>query len=242
MAVFNSNKQQKKLSKFVLTYLTECSIIFLLNEPLIKGELLMRTKQPEGSRELTKKQRRVYDYIVKYMSLNSYPPSIREICADLGYSSPSSAFFALKEIRDRGYIEISEGKKRAITLVGDKGAVKVPLLVKVGEGPRITGSAPMSYIYYVTEDKTADYFAVILKDDAMSGAGIFNGDTIIARRQNLPDDGDIIVVMAGGDVTVRRASRKGKELVFKAEDGKTEDIPSSGCYVLGKVCSLQRVY
>ena len=202
----------------------------------------MRTKQPEGSRELTKKQRRVYDYIVKYMSVNSYPPSIREICSDLGYSSPSSAFFALKEIRDRGYIEISEGKKRAITLVGDIGTVKVPLLVKVGEGPRITGGAPMSYIYYGTKDKDEDYFSIILKDDTMSGAGIFNGDTIIAKVQALPDDGDKMVLMIDGDITVRRASRNENGVVYKAEDGKTGDVLPSDCHVLGKVCSLQRVY
>jgi repressor LexA len=176
------------------------------------------------------------------MSANSYPPSIREICNDLGYSSPSSAFFALKEIRDRGYIEISEGKKRAISLVGDVGTIKVPLLVKVGEGPRITGSAPMSYVYYSTKDKSKDYFAVTLKDDAMSGAGMFAGDVIIAIQKFQPSDGDAVVLMAGGEVTVRRAVKKGEGFVYKAEDGKTGDLAAGDCYVLGKVCALQRVY
>ena len=67
----------------------------------------------------TKVQQKVYDYIVKCVTEQGYPPSVREICAELNFKSPSTAHFHLKNLEERGYIERNAGKGRAITLKGE---------------------------------------------------------------------------------------------------------------------------
>ena len=40
--------------------------------------------------QLTKMQQKVYDYIAQFMTKWGYPPSVREICAELNFKSPST--------------------------------------------------------------------------------------------------------------------------------------------------------
>ena len=44
-------------------------------------------------KKLTKMQQKVYDYIAQFMTKWGYPPSVREICAELNFKSPSTAHF-----------------------------------------------------------------------------------------------------------------------------------------------------
>lgn len=66
---------------------------------------------------LTKKQKKVYDYIVNFINENEYSPTVREICKDIGLSSPATAYGYIEKLRDKGYLESTEGAKRAIKIV-----------------------------------------------------------------------------------------------------------------------------
>ena len=64
-------------------------------------------------KKLTKMQQKVYDYIAQFMTKWGYPPSVREICAELNFKSPSTAHFHILNLEKKGYLEHDAGKGRA---------------------------------------------------------------------------------------------------------------------------------
>jgi repressor LexA len=65
---------------------------------------------------LTKRQKKVYDFISNFIYRNKYSPSIREIA---GYfnMSPRGAFDHVFAIEKKGYIHSEHGKARTITIL-----------------------------------------------------------------------------------------------------------------------------
>ena len=55
-------------------------------------------------------QQKVYDYIAQFMTKWGYPPSVREICAELNFKSPSTAHFHILNLEKKGYLEHDAGK------------------------------------------------------------------------------------------------------------------------------------
>ena len=70
-------------------------------------------------KKLTKMQQKVYDYIAQFMTKWGYPPSVREICTELNFKSPSTAHFHILNLEKKGYLEHDAGKGRAIRLKGE---------------------------------------------------------------------------------------------------------------------------
>ena len=71
--------------------------------------------------ELSDRQKEAYDFIVEYMTVNGFCPSMREIQAYMGYSSTACVYAILHTLEDKGVIELPiEGAPRAIRVVGMK--------------------------------------------------------------------------------------------------------------------------
>lgn len=68
---------------------------------------------------LTKKQKRVYDFIVKFINENEYAPTIREIAKGLNLSSPATVYSHIEALRNKGYLENNKRGTR-ILKIADK--------------------------------------------------------------------------------------------------------------------------
>lgn len=62
---------------------------------------------------LTYPQERTFAFICDYIEEHGYPPVVREIAAELGVTSTSTAQCHLRALHKKGYIEVM-GKPRAI--------------------------------------------------------------------------------------------------------------------------------
>lgn len=58
----------------------------------------------------------------------------------------------------------------------------------------------------------------------MTGAGIDNGDELLVDRSKTPRDGDVIVAILDGELTVKRLLLKATGVVLKAENAEHPDI------------------
>jgi len=67
--------------------------------------------------EITKKQKTVLEKIKDFMVKNSYPPTIRDIARELGFSSPKAVTDHLKSLEKKGFIE-RNSLARSIRLTG----------------------------------------------------------------------------------------------------------------------------
>lgn len=68
---------------------------------------------------LTKKQKRVYDFIVKFINENEYAPTIREVAKGLNLSSPATVYNHIEALRKKGYLENNKRGTR-ILKIADK--------------------------------------------------------------------------------------------------------------------------
>ena len=63
-------------------------------------------------------RRKIYDFLVKFITENGYSPSIREICEGTGLHSTSTIYQQLMTLEMMGKIHTKERKSRTISLVG----------------------------------------------------------------------------------------------------------------------------
>lgn len=63
-------------------------------------------------------RRKIYDFLVKFITENGYSPSIREICEGTGLRSTSTIYNHLMTLEMMGKIHTKEHKSRTISLVG----------------------------------------------------------------------------------------------------------------------------
>lgn len=61
---------------------------------------------------------RVYQFIIKYVKENLYPPTMAEICKATGIKSKSTVSDVLAGLENLGYITVKLGNARAIHLEG----------------------------------------------------------------------------------------------------------------------------
>jgi repressor LexA len=84
-------------------------------------------------------------------------------------------------------------------------------------------------------------FALRVRGDSMTGAGILDGDTVIVRQQPTAEDGEIVAALVGDDeATVKRLSRKGGRIRLLAENPAYEPLEPDQASVLGKVVAVLR--
>lgn len=59
----------------------------------------------------------VYNEIKRFIRLNGYPPSVRELGELCGFASPATTQYYLDRLEQRGYIQKGNGRNRAIKVL-----------------------------------------------------------------------------------------------------------------------------
>ena len=214
--------------------------------------------------KLSKMQQKVYDYIVKCVTEQGYPPSVREICAELDFKSPSTAHFHIKHLEDLGYIERGAGKGRAIALVGegikparpaDPSAAadfmeetearrdRVPIVGNVAAGsPILAQECIEDYLTFDTGGRSGEYFALRVRGESMLGVGILPDDLVVVRRQQTANNGEIVVALIGDEAMVKTFKKQNGEIWLLPANPDYQPIDGRECEVLGKVVAVVRQY
>lgn len=198
---------------------------------------------------LTGRQREILDYIRKETQSRGYPPSVREIGQAIGLSSSSTVHGHLQRLEEKGYIRRDPTKPRAIEITGETGGrqkriIQVPLVGRVTAGQPILAvenvedSFPLPYDMVRTEDS----FLLRIEGESMINAGIYDGDFVIVRRQEVAHNGEIVVALIGDEATVKRFFKESDRIRLQPENDSMEPILVRDARILGKVVGLLRRY
>ena len=189
--------------------------------------------------KLTKKQKEVLTFIKKYIVQYGFPPSVREICAGLGLSSPATVHTHLKQLELKGAISKTKSKFRTIEVNGEnefmpknEELVKVPLLGKV------TAGTPIEAI-----ENPNEFFTLKVSGESMINAGIFDGDIVIIQKQRVARNGDIVVAMTmENEVTLKTFYKEEDHIRLQPENDTMAPIILPTCTILGKAIGLYRKF
>ena len=199
-----------------------------------------------NSTTLNDKEQKVLEYIKEQIKDTGYPPSVREICAALGFKSTSSAHQYIWRLAEKGYIDKGDLKTRAIKVVGTESTISVPIVGKVAAGEPILATENIEDYMTIGESfftKDAlhnDNFILKVQGESMIEAGINNGDYIIVSKQSTARIGEIVVAMIEGEATVKTFYKEKDHIRLQPENSTMDPIIVRDCQILGKVVGLFR--
>ena len=194
--------------------------------------------------ELNEKLKSVYDYTVRYIDYNGYPPSVREICADLNIKSTATAYSYLERLKSKGLLNKDPQKKRTLSVSGSvKRTGAVPLVGTIAAGQPIFAVENLEEYLPLPEDLSGENsFALRVKGDSMINAGIYDKDIIIVEKCSTAENGEIIAALIDDEATVKRFYKRDGKIILHPENDAMSDMVFDNVIVLGKVKGLLRKF
>jgi repressor LexA len=199
-------------------------------------------------KELTDRQKQVLTFIANYIKKNSYPPTIREI-ADHFEISVKGAHDHITALRKKGHLRQLDKRPRTMGLTHfrpeDADLTEIPLLGTVAAGVPVLAEENFDgniLLHRSMLRKNKKYFALKVKGDSMSGAGILEGDTAIIEKQNSVHNGEIAVAVIDEAVTLKKFYRESSRIRLQAENPAYKPIYSQEVKILGRLFTIIRSY
>ena len=199
-------------------------------------------------KELTDRQKQILSFIADYIKKNSYPPTIREI-ADHYSISVKGAHDHITALRKKGHLKHTDKRPRTMGLIHarpeDNDMINIPILGSVAAGMPILSDENYDgnvMLHRSMFKKNKKYFALKVKGDSMSGAGILEGDTAIIEKQNTVRNGEIAVAVIDEAVTLKRFFKESTRVRLQAENPAYKPIYSQDVKILGRLFTLIRNY
>ena len=198
--------------------------------------------------ELTGRQQEIWTFLVDYVDLHGYPPTVREIGEAVGLASPSTVHAHLANLERAGLLKRDPTKPRALELVGRVQEVavlpKLPLVGQVAAGGPLLAEENIEDEIAVPETLHGD-FLLRIKGESMIEAGILDGDLVVVKRAQDARNGDIVVALAGDDesadeATVKTFYKERGRVRLQPENSSMEPIYAAHVQVLGKVVGVFR--
>ncbi len=195
------------------------------------------------AKTLSEKDRQVFEYVKRRIE-DGYAPTVREICAELGFKSTSTGFRCINALIDAGLLEKSENQNRAIKLTG-RGGMRIPVIGTVTAGTPIT--AIENITDFISFKTTRNYdnplFALKVRGESMINAAILDGDTVIVEQQPIAENGDIVVALIDDtDATVKTFYKENGHFRLQPENDTMDPIIVDEVKILGKVIAVLRYY
>jgi repressor LexA len=202
------------------------------------------------SEPLTSLERRVYHFLIDFLSENTYQPSIREIGKRFRIKSTKTVSDLLQSLARKGYIERDPSRSRGVRLLGFAGTVgtqPVPYYGKIHAGE--PSLVPENRLGHITMDRrfvpSDEAFFLKIKGDSMTGRGINEGDFVMVDPSTTAKDGDVVAARLGEEATVKTLTHRDDRVVLvPANPAEREIVVSNGddFAILGVVSGIFRPF
>ena len=185
---------------------------------------------------------------VRERLLAGQPPTVREVQQAFGFRAVQTARQHLEQLVAEGRLVAGRHRARGYGLparAGGARTVLAPLLGRVPAGALDEAvEDPDGYLPVDARGAAADeLFALRVRGESMTGAGILPGDIVIVRRQPTAAPGDIVVARVDGDATVKTFRPRGRYVELRPENPAFEPIvlDAGAVVVLGRVVEVRRI-
>ena len=198
-------------------------------------------------KDLTKRQREIFEYIRTYLAKHGYPPTVREIGKAVGLHSSSTVHAHLSKLESLGVLRRDPTKPRAMEVLVEKAkrAVKpagLPLVGLVAAGQPIVAEENVEEYVQVPDvigGEDGDYILKV-RGESMKDAGILGGDFVVVRPADDARNGEIVVAVIEGEGTVKRFFREKDHIRLQPENSEMEPIITRDASVCGRVVGVFR--
>jgi repressor LexA len=139
------------------------------------------------------------------------------------------------------------GRIQAVRAASDAAAVKLPLYGRIAAGLPIEALADSAEMIDVPASLLGpgDHYALEVSGDSMVDAGILDGDTVVIRKGEVAENGQIVVALVDDlEVTLKRLRRRGNSTALEPCNRayKPQILPADKVKVQGRLVGLLRRY
>jgi repressor LexA len=168
---------------------------------------------------LTERQLEILRFVETSIATRGVAPTLREIAEAFSFASTASAQKHVLLLERKGFLRRDKHQKRGLSLghaaIPPPGsAVTVPLLGVVAAGAPIEVIGdPEGLAVPPTLLRGGQHFALRVRGDSMVEDGIHDGDVVLVQARSTARDGETVVALVGGEVTLKRFFRHGPDAV-----------------------------
>jgi len=202
---------------------------------------------------LTKKQKNLLLFINKKIRSTGVSPSYEEMKNSLNLKSKSGIHRLITALEERGFIRRLAHKARALEVLKlpetasandiynsfspsvikggldpkneNKKSNVIPVLGKIAAGTPIEAIQNEVSRVSIPEElsKNGEHFGLKISGDSMIEAGINDGDTVIVKKANTANNGQIVVALIDDhEAMLKRIRKKGKIVALESANKKYE--------------------
>ena len=201
---------------------------------------------------LTKKQKNLLLFINKKIRSTGISPSYEEMKNSLNLKSKSGIHRLISALEERGFIKRLAHKARALEVlklpetasandiynsfspsvikggldINSKDTInEVPVLGKIAAGTPIEAIQNEVSRVAIPEQlsKNGEHFGLKVSGDSMIEAGINDGDTVIVKKTNTANNGQIVVALIDNhEAMLKRIRKKGKVVALESANKRYE--------------------
>ncbi len=125
--------------------------------------------------------------------------------------------------------------------------VAIPVMGRIAAGTPISAIQSRSHTISLPPDllSSGEHYALEVRGDSMIEAGILDGDTVVIKKQENADTGDIVVALIDDEeATLKRLRKRGNAIALEAANPayETRIFGPDRVRIQGKLISLVRRY
>ena len=220
---------------------------------------------------LSPKEKAFLEFVESELRSTGICPSYQEIMDHFGFASFNSVQNYLRQLTNKGYIEMPPNQKRAIRILQSAAAVQedlkrrlstesprgsllqargeiisLPLMGRVAAGQPIERVKSDEFVEVPPQmvKRPESTFVLEVEGDSMIDDGIWDGDYLLIQKQETAKNGDIIVATVDNEATVKRFYLKSSQIELRPSNSRLKSMwyPAEQVEVRGLVVGLLRRY
>ena len=202
-------------------------------------------------KELTSRQKEVFNFLEDYLRRKGFPPTLREIASHFGLRGPKGPQKTLTILERKGYLRRIPGGSRAIEILNfppfhSNKIISIPIVGRVRAGEPILAIENIEG--YINLDRSLvaseNVFLLRVQGDSMIDAHIQDGDFALVKPQPNAENGEIVVALIDDEATIKKIFKKRDFIRLEPANPNMEPIVvkkgEKRVTVVGKVVGIFR--
>jgi len=192
---------------------------------------------------MTKKAKKLFDFLKKYIEKNGIAPSFEEMKAHMELKSKASIFQYLEYLENSGNITRDKIKSRSIRINN-----LIPYFNEISAGiPLNTSSDNIEYIQIndLLKNKNSNCFACKVNGNSMESFGIFNNDIVIIDKNTSYNSKNIYAVeIDNNEITLKKIKLIDNYIIIEGDKNnyQSSKYNKDRIKIIGKIINLVRSY
>jgi repressor LexA len=200
-------------------------------------------------KELTEKQEAVLRFVAEHQAAYGYPPTNREIATHFEITA-KAAHDHILALERKGAVRVRDRISRSIEILKNDNRQNpdffdIPIAGDIAAGLPLMSEENIDGRLRLPDamlKSGAVYFAMRVRGDSMTDAGILPGDMVVIEKKDYADNGQIVAAVMNDAITLKRFFREHGRIKLQAENAEYQPIYTTDVHIVGILALVFRHY